>query len=230
MGPHHSSSRSKIIWHVSVTEQLIETRCNIDLQDENGCTLLYVTVYDSEGICPSWSDWLKLTVTMIFFRRRMDGLRSTWYTTVVVYHSTNRNTSVTENLRILKLTVTTCMMIFTEKKDGCKSLHVMVHWGRGLISKWVTSRSQRRVFEGKQMLVTEWQRKNSGRWMRTWMYPQKLPGRDINRIQRWGLNGWEEWQTDFKSCGLSQISVFVMGTEDCKTCTKGDGGYVYPTK
>jgi hypothetical protein len=34
---------------------------------------------------------------MIYFRRRMNGLRSTWYTTVVVYHSTNRHTSVTED-------------------------------------------------------------------------------------------------------------------------------------
>lgn len=77
----------------------------------------------------------------------------------------------------LKITVT---MIFTEKKDGRKPLHVTVHRGRGLISEWATSRSQHRVFEGKQfedrhtlvgyniwkestlhvgMLVTEWQRK-----------------------------------------------------------------------
>ena len=54
--------------------------------------------------------------------------------------------------------------------------------------------------------------------------------RGTKRIQRSGLNGWEHWQTGSRRCVLSQISVFVMGTEDCKTCTKDDTGYVYPTK
>lgn len=54
--------------------------------------------------------------------------------------------------------------------------------------------------------------------------------RDIKRIQRRGLNGWEQWQTDLRSCVLSQISVFVMGAEDYKTCTQEYGGYVCPTK
>ena len=58
--------------HMSVMKQLIETRCNIDLQQNDGYTTLCITGVNGHV---SVTEQMIEIVTILIFRRRMMGTR-----------------------------------------------------------------------------------------------------------------------------------------------------------